>query len=354
MKSVDLLNNLIKIDSSILEKANEIIDYLAEYLKQHGIHGKILEHEGYKSYVVTIGEGNKTLVLNGHVDVVSGKEKQFKPYIMGDKLFGRGSADMKGGIVSMIQAMIRLKQEPLKSKVMLQIVTDEETGGFHCTKYLVNQGYTGDFVICTEPTNMAVSIQAKGIIRLDIITNGSAAHGSRPWEGDNAILKAISNFEKIKELPILNIGSEFYERTSVNLALIKGGDIYNRVPDHSVMGLDIRYVPNLDPNQIIEEIKGVVDGKVIVHTIEPSINVSAECDYVKRLVQVAKEVTGIEGVKVFGQHGSSDARFFAGKGIPAVEFGPIGNFWHGDSEYVSISSVLDLENILVEFAKQFE
>ncbi len=353
MDSINLLKELLKINSSTIEEANESIDYCANYLSDHGIEGEILEYKGYKSYVAVIGQGPKTLIFNGHLDVVSGKPNQFEPYVEGDKLYGRGSADMKSGVVSIIQALIRLKDEPLGCKVMLQLVTDEEIGGFHCTRYLVDQGYTGDFVICTEPTNMTVSIQAKGIMRLDILTNGFSAHGSRPWEGENAILKAIRNFEKIENLPILSIGSQFYEKTSVNLALLKGGDIYNRVPDHSVMGLDIRYVPHIDPNQIVEEIKNVVDGEVVVKTIEPSINVSMECEYVKQLIQVAKDVANMEKVEISAQHGSSDARFFSGKGIPAVEFGPIGKAWHGDQEYVFISSIVDLENILVSFAKQF-
>ncbi|TCO69347.1 succinyl-diaminopimelate desuccinylase [Marinisporobacter balticus] len=354
MESISLLKELVEIDSSTIEKANEVIDYLAAYLKNNGIHGKILEYKGYKSYVSTIGEGSKTLVLNGHLDVVSGKEEQFKPYIDGDRFYGRGSADMKGGVVAIVQAMIRLKKEPLNCKVMLQLVTDEEIGGFHCTRYLVEKGYIGDFVICTEPTNMTLSIQAKGIMRLDIVTNGFSAHGSRPWEGENAILKSMRNYEKIEKLPILRIGSEFYEKTSINLALIKGGDIYNRVPDHSFMGLDIRYVPHIDPEKIVKDIEEVVEGEVIVKVIEPGINVSVECEDLKNLMKVIKEVTGIDQVKTSGQHGSSDARFFTSIGVPAIEFGPIGEHWHGDSEYVTMSSVLNLENILVEYAKQFQ
>ncbi|MCT4620485.1 MAG: M20/M25/M40 family metallo-hydrolase [Marinisporobacter sp.] len=354
MESISLLKELIKIDSSTIEKANEAIDYLSAYLEKHHIYGEILEYEGYKSYVAIIGEGNKTLVLNGHLDVVSGKEEQFEPYTKEDKLYGRGSADMKAGVVAIVQAMIRLKKEPLNCKVMLQLVTDEEIGGFHCTRYLVEQGYVGDFVICTEPTNMTISIQAKGIMRLDILTDGFSAHGSRPWEGENAILKAIKNYENIEKLPILNEGSEFYEKTSVNLAKINGGDIYNRVPDHSCIGLDIRYVPHIDPQKIIEEIKGVVDGQVVVKAIEPGINVSTECEYLKDLIKTIKEIKGINQVKTSGQHGSSDARFFTSKGVPAVEFGPIGEGWHGDLEYVSIASVIELENILVEYAKNFK
>ena len=70
MNSINLLNELIRIDSSVLENTNKAIEFSAEYLKQHGIDGKILENSGYKSYVATVGSGSKTLIINGHLDVV--------------------------------------------------------------------------------------------------------------------------------------------------------------------------------------------------------------------------------------------------------------------------------------------
>ncbi len=333
--------------------ANTAIEYAAEYLRQHGLDGKILNNNGFKSYIATIGKGDKTLVLNGHLDIVSGKVSQFDPIESDGKIIGRGSADMKGGCAAMIQAMIELKAEDLKSKIMLQLVPDEEVGGMHGSAYLVEQGYVGDFVICAEPTNLQISIQSKGIIRLDVVSTGLSAHGSRPWEGDNAILKAIENYFKIEKLPIINIGSDFYEKSSINLARISGGDIYNRVPDKSTIGLDIRYVPHLNPDQIIEDIKKVVVGEVMVKIIEQGVNIKATNPYILQLKESILNIMPEEPIKLAGQHGGSDTRFFAAKGIPAIEFGPKGNFWHGDGEYVETGSINQLKNILIDFARKF-
>lgn len=343
----------MKIDSSTLNNSNKAIEISAEYLEKNGIFGKIIDNNGFKSYVATIGKGEKTLVLNGHLDVVSGEKSQFKPVEEDGRLFGRGSADMKAGCVAMMQAMIRLKDENPKSRIMLQLVPDEETGGYHGTKLLVEQGYVGDFVICTEPTNLKISIQSKGIIRLDIESGGAAAHGSRPWEGDNAILKAIENYSKIEKLPIMNIGSDFYEKSTVNLAKITGGDIYNRVPDQCVIGLDIRFVPHLDPEEIIDNIKMLVDGKVKVLNIEHGVDVNPDHPFIRQLSDSIRKIVPDEKIETAAQHGGSDARFFTGKGIPAVDFGPKGDYWHGDDEYVEIESIIHLENILVDFAKKF-
>ena len=355
MNSIELLKELIKIDSSTKEKGNYAIEYCSDYLKSHGIEGKIFENNGFKSYVAVLGEGDKTLVLNGHVDVVSGKENQFIPLEDEKVIVGRGSADMKGGCAAMIGAFIRLNwvKEKLSGKIMLQLVSDEEIGGKNCSGYLVENGYVGDFVICTEPTNLKISLKSKGIIRLDVESKGVSAHGSRPWEGKNAILKSIENYSVIEKLPIMNVSSKFYEKSTANLAFISGGDIYNRVPEKSVIGLDIRYVPNIDPNDIVENIVEAVDGNVIVKAVELGVNVDQNNFYVQEFSKTVLKNLGCDSIDYTAQHGGSDARFFAKLGIPAIEFGPSGDFWHGDDEYVEKESVKILEEILFEFSERF-
>jgi succinyl-diaminopimelate desuccinylase len=348
-----LLKDLIRIESSDTDGANRAVEFAAAYLAEHGIAGTILDNEGFKSYVAVVGEGERTLVLNGHLDVVSGTPSQFDPVEADGKISGRGSVDMKGGCVAMMRALIRLKDMAPGCKVMLQLVPDEETGGSKGTRFLVEKGYTGDFVICTEPTNLKISIQTKGIIVLDILSAGKSAHGSRPWEGENAILKSMENFSKVERLPILNIGSEFYERSSINLAKIQGGDIYNRVPDSCVIGLDIRFVPHLDPEEILSAIREAVDGEVVVKVREHGVNVDPESRAVGLLLETAAEVIPGEPPGLSAQHGGSDTRFFAARGIPAVEFGPRGAHWHGDGEYVETESLELLEEILVAFAMRF-
>jgi len=350
---VNLLHELIKIDSSILENTNRAIELCAEYLKQHGVMGEIFENQGYKSFVATIGAGEKTLILNGHLDVVSGNPSQFEPVEKDGKIIGRGTADMKGGCVSMIEAMIRLNNENLPCKVMLQLVPDEETGGKFGTAFLVENGYVGDFVICTEPTNLKISIQSKGILVLRINTSGVAAHGSRPWAGVNAITKAYENFIKIQNLSILKEGSEYYEKSSLNLAKIKGGDIYNRVPDKCTMLIDIRYVPHLDPNKIINDIKNVVDGEVVVKIMEHGVYTKPDDPHIEKLKESLLKIIPEETFELAVQHGGSDARYFAPLGIPAIEMGPKGDFWHGEDEYAELLSIRQLENILFDFALNF-
>lgn len=353
MDTVTLLKELIKVDSSSPGKANELVEFVSNYLEERGLKGEIIENNGYKSYVLVVGRGEKTIVLNGHVDVVPGKADQFNPLEIDGKIYGRGSADMKSGCVAMINTMIELSKREPSCRVMMQIVSDEESGGFNCSKYLVDQGYIGDFVICTEPTNLELSIQAKGFMRLDVKTKGLSAHACRPWQGKNAILKGIDNYDTISKLPIMQIGSEIYESSTVTLSMIKGGDIYNKVPDESILGLDIRFIPSLHPYDIIDDIEKAVKGKVVLKALGDPINTPADNTYIKDFIKVIESIDKNKKVKTVGQHGSSDGRFFASKGIPVIEFGPVGSNWHGEDEYVEIESIFKLEKILEAFIRSF-
>ncbi len=343
---------MIRIDSSNIKGANDAIKYSSKYLEKYGIEGKIIVNNGLISYVCEIGKGEKTLIFNGHLDVVPAAGEMFEPRCQDNRIYGRGSADMKAGCAAMINAIIRLSKEELECKIMLQLVPDEEDGGLLGTKYLAEKGYIGDFVICGEPTGLNINIQSKGFIRLEVLEHGKSAHGSRPWEGDNAIENAMSSYDKIMKLPFLKMESKFYSGSSVNLAKIDGGEIYNRVPDQCRMGLDIRYIPEMDPVEIIKQIESVVVGEVNVLFIGEGTNISTEDEYIKQLMLSIEGVTK-KNSKFIAQHGSSDARHFTKFNVPAVELGPAGNNWHGDEEYVEIDSVLTYEEILIAFARKF-
>ena len=97
--------------------------------------------------------------------------------------------------------------------------------------------------------------------RVDV--HGRSAHGSTPWLGDNAVLKAIDVFRRIESLPFSRESSELFDRPSINLGRIQGGDALNKVPDLCTMVVDIRYLPNQDPADILEQIRAIPDIEVV-------------------------------------------------------------------------------------------
>ncbi|RFU62898.1 M20 family metallopeptidase [Peribacillus glennii] len=348
----ELVKELVAIDSSTKEGANKAVEYCSKWLTDRGLTVNLITNNGYKMLVCEIGKGDKTLIFNGHVDVVSGQPYQFIPIIENGKLYGRGTADMKAGVAAMMCAMARLKFEELGLKIQLQIVSDEETGGFNCSGYLAKQGYRGDFVICSEPTQLGIALQSKGVIQLDIEISGKPSHSSRPWEGINAIEKAYDVYEKMLYLPFTQAQTEFYDSPSINLAKIKAGEVYNKVPEKCLMSFDIRYLPSQDKDEIIKQIRSITDGHVMEKMFSIPVSTKVENPYISLLRPVIEKHTNKEA-EIFGQHGAADTVFFAAYGIPAIEFGPSGAGWHGDSEYVDLDSVSIYRNMLIDFAKEF-
>lgn len=348
MDCIEITRELIKIDSSNLEGANKAINFCQNILLSHGLKTEVIDNNGFKTLICTIGSGDKKIILNGHLDIVPGKAEQFIPYIEDGKLYGRGSADMKSGAAAMITTMLKLKDEDLNCKLQLQLVTDEETGGFNCSKYLVDNGFRGDFVICGEPTQLGIGVQAKGILQVYLEFFGKSAHGSRPWQGDNAIVKAYEAFKSIADLPFTKEKSELYDCPSVNLSKIEGGDVYNKVPDYCKMCLDIRFLPEQNPMEIVRQIEEAVGAKVNIHSIGDAVKTKVDNLYVKKLSKSVSKITN-SSTEIFGQHGSADTRFYSKYDIPAVEFGPVGENWHGDNEFVIVNSVYTYEQMLIDF-----
>ncbi|QUG42844.1 M20/M25/M40 family metallo-hydrolase [Psychrobacillus sp. INOP01] len=352
---IALLKDLVRMKSDSIDGANSALLFCESWLEERGITTTVLKHEDKLMLVAVIGDGDECMIWNGHVDVVPGNPEQFEPFVEGDLLYGRGTADMKAGVAAMMQAFYELSKEPksLTKKIQLHIVTDEETDG-QTSKFLVDQGYTGDFVICGEPTHLKIGLQAKGIIQFDVILKGKPSHGSRPWEGKNAIEQAFLFDQQLRTLSFLTASNEFYDYPSLNLAKIQAGERYNVVPDECIVSYDLRFVPGQDMQSIIEDITKLAqefsNSEMKIQTTAPAVTTEAINPYIERIAHVTSQFIG-KPAELFGQHGAADARFYAETGAGAIEFGPSGGDWHGEKEYVSISSTETFKNILVSLVK---
>jgi succinyl-diaminopimelate desuccinylase len=292
------------------------------------------------------------IILHGHLDVVPGRAEQFTPRIEGDRLYGRGAYDMKGGLAAMMCAMHDLASQD-QVRVRLLCVPDEESEDIErrTSDEMVRRGFTGDFAITGEPTNLRVGVQAKGVLSCRIAVHGRAAHSSTPWLGDNAVLKAIDVFRRIESLPFSRESSELFDRPSINLGRIVGGDAVNKVPDECVMDVDIRYLPNQDPDDLLGQIRTIDDMEIRRTFVFPPAYVSRSNPFVLGLEETVTESTRQTESVTVGRDGASDAVSFLKTGIPAVEFGPAGAGHHGPEEWVSIPSLRGYREMLVHFAR---
>jgi succinyl-diaminopimelate desuccinylase len=334
----------------------EIAEFVAGWLRGAGLEVEVDEAAPGRPSVLATAPGtgaSRSLMLNAHLDTVGveGMERPFEPVLLDGRLYGRGAYDMKGGVAAMMCAAHDLAgQEDVR--VRLMIVPDEESEDIErrSSDDLVRRGYVGDFAITGEPTNLHIGIQAKGVLAARIHVRGRAAHGSTPWAGDNAIVKAVDVFRRIESMPFSRESSEMFDRPSINLGRIVGGDAPNKVPDACVMDVDIRYLPNQDPGDILEEIRAIPDLEIKRTLVYPPAHVSRSNPYVQALGHVVGGSTEGESVSV-GRDGASDAVSFLRAGIPAVEFGPAGAGHHGPEEWVSIRSLARYRQLLVDFAR---
>jgi succinyl-diaminopimelate desuccinylase len=347
-----LTERLLTYDTSTLEGMQSAAGFVKGWLEARDVEVTGTVHNGRPVLAATVGpSGGPTIVLHGHLDVVPGRPEQFTPRIEGDRLYGRGAYDMKGGLAAMMCALHDLTAQD-RVRVHFVCVSDEESEEIdqRGSDYLVEQGYIGDFAITGEPTNMHIGIQAKGVLAMRIEVTGKAAHGSTPWVGDNAVLKAIDVFRQIETLPFARESSDLFDRPSINLGRILGGDALNKVPDLCVIDVDVRYLPGQDPETIKAAVNALADATVVkVFHRRPAI-VARDDPYVQALGEAISRVGAPSGDQIsVGRDGASDAISFLEAGVPAVECGPAGDGHHGPEEWVSIRSLGEYRRILVEF-----
>jgi succinyl-diaminopimelate desuccinylase len=256
---------------------------------------------------------------------------------------------MKGGLAAMMCALKDVEQQD-RVRVRFVCVPDEESEELdeRSTDAFVKSGLGGQFAITGEPTDMHIGVEAKGVLAMRIDVHGRAAHSSTPWLGDNAVLKAIDVFRRIESLPFTRESSEMFDRPSINLGRIAGGDALNKVPDECTMAVDVRYLPGQDPGEILAQVRAIPEIDVARTFIHPPVTVSRNDPYVRALRDAVSR--GVRGaVMSVGRDGASDAASFIEAGIPAVEFGPAGAGHHGPEEWLSISSLARYRKALSDF-----
>ena len=348
---MQLTERLIAFDTSTAVGLGPALDFVEGWLEGCGATVERRTLNERDCIVARVGTGSTRLIFNGHVDVVPGRAEQFRARIADGRVYGRGAYDMKGALAAMMLAFSDLAKGCEGAVVELIVVPDEERSepGPNCTEMLVADGLRADFVICGEPTDMQVGVQAKGVLMMRAVVEGVAAHGSTPWLGRSAILDGVKMYRAIAELPFATASTELFTRPSINLGRIQGGDAINKVADHCRLDIDVRYLPGQDPNEVLAQIRSVGDWRIEVLVERPPAYVDPEHPFVALLLEAvgAYEPTATS----VGRDGASDVVAFLQVGVPAVEFGPRGAGHHGPAEYVEAGCLASYRRALTDFAR---
>lgn len=347
---LELSKKLISIPSTSDNQTalNEVLEIAKSELKDFNF--QEFQSNGIKSLLFYNSEKlpeKFRIILNAHLDVVPAKEDQFNPIKKDNKLFGRGSYDMKSAAAVLILTFKEFAKK-VNYSLGLQLVTDEETGGLNGTKYQLENGVHTEFILAGENTDLLINNKSKGIVWLKITTQGKTSHGAYPWLGENAVWR-MHQVLKIIEADYPVTAEEKWEST-INLASLETSNkSYNKVPDECTALLDIRFIPE-DKEKILDNLKSKIGNLAALElTMDEPSHLTEDSDYfVEKLKSSIKDVTRKNG-EVVNKHGGSDVRFYSNLGIPGVTFGPIGQGHHSDEEWVDIKSLENYSKILEKF-----
>jgi succinyl-diaminopimelate desuccinylase len=356
-------------------------DLLQNRLRQCGLECEHLEAGELKtgsgespvSLVANYGRGERVLYFHGHYDVVPAQSKeQFRPFRRDHFLFGRGSCDMKGGIVAMLYAILALKDcgAELDGSIALTLVPNEETGGEGGSAWLAalgRLGCGGIGMLLAEPTSGVVWNANRGAISLRVRVLGKSAHVGLQHQGENAFERMIEVVQRLQKLKHeveqrttkLNAGAEQAGRSILMLGGQSGGGTnFNVVPNECWFTIDRRFNPEED---VVEEKLKLIatledcknDGIPLEWEIFQEGRSSASSEegpLGNALSRSVRNVTG-ETPRFEICPGLLETRFYVAEGVPAFAYGP-GRLEvaHGPDEFVDLRKVIDCAAIYAQVA----
>ena len=266
-----LLQQMIQIET-VNNPGNEkdLALYLEKIFSSNGFAPIVQDLGGNRAnFIVDIGnDQGPLLIFNGHLDVVPAignwSHPPFEGFSDGDKIYGRGAADMKGGLASMIEAFVQLAPiaHEFKGRLRLLFVADEESlnkGFYHYSTHIPQTRNTSAFAIIGEPTELRICRGHLGVERYWVHFHGKSAHSSKPEGGVNAIgmastfFKAIEDYHKVLRTHLSCFGSP-----SCAVTLIEGGEKMNSIPAECKIMIDRRTIPGETSESVMAEVSEVV------------------------------------------------------------------------------------------------
>lgn len=323
------------------EACRRIIDCVQGMLPA-GIHAeRVTAADGTLSLVAsTRAERRADLVLNAHLDVVPARVEQFAARFGEGRACGRGVYDMKGAAAVYVQVLRDLAAERSPEawpSLQVQFVTDEEIGGHGGARVLLEQGFTGGFFVAGEPTDLRICHRAKGVLWLSVHAAGRPGHAAMPWQADNPLVGIAAGLARVLEHFPPPQG-EVWRTTATPTALVSGA-AHNRVPAEALLKLDVRWIPEDDPQAIERFVQESFPGaRVEVVQLGAVLDTPPDHPRVAALARLQEQVTGV-APRFYSEHYGSDARYYSAAGVAAICWGPCGGGMHADDEWLDMESL---------------
>ena len=317
---------------------------------------------GRPNVVAEVGKDKGTaLVFCAHLDTVGTAGMTippFEPKLEGNRVFGRGSYDMKGSAAAVMSAAAALAHANILGRVLIALVADEEYASIGAQDFV--KRHTADACVLTEPSEGRLILGHKGFVWAEIVTAGRAAHGSR-WDlGVSAIAKMgriISALENFDQAELRRRVHPLVGPASQHCSQIEGGSGLSTYAEECKLKVERRTLPGESPQRVIQEIEEVIrstgeEAQVRCLLDRPPLDCDRNSKIATCLREAATSVTG-EAPKEAGVAYWMDAALFHGAGIPTVNYGPGGAGAHEAVEWVDLDSVVSCAQVLVETARRF-
>ncbi|MCM3670981.1 ArgE/DapE family deacylase [Mesobacillus maritimus] len=341
-EKIKILSDLIAI-KSVNENEIEVANYLKELFAEYGIESKIVPVTDTRvNLVAEIGSGSPVIGVSGHMDVVSpGDESEWtsNPFTLTErdgKLYGRGTNDMKAGLVNLALVMIELKEnnELKNGTVRFMATTGEEIGGAG-SKKLYDEGYMDDvdYLWVAEPSHDTIIYAHKGSLNFRITSIGEAAHSSMPDQGYNAINPLMKYLLEVDEkLNGDERKNEVLDKLVMSTTIFNAGNQVNSVPEKAVAEINVRTIPEFDNDEVIDLFNTTADKynqegshiQVEVTMSLPSVFTTGQSEMVDLAKEFGKKHLDLD-IAVKGSPGVTDAsNLLRGKdeNFPFMMFGP--------------------------------
>jgi len=324
------------------------------------------------SLIGRVGDGSgPTLLVNGHLDTVPvgptpWAHDPFSGEVSDGRLWGRGSADMKGGIAAAIEAVhaVRRSGAHLPCDVVFHLVADEERGGQLGTRVLLERGLiSADACIVPEPTGLDICVAERGILHVDVRLFGRPAHASEPRRGISAIEKAAKVVLAVHGADFGHPVHGLLGSPTANAGIIHGGTGANVVAEHCVVTVDHRALPGQTEEDAVEDVRRLIetiDDPDLRYELEPIVfgeasELRTDHPWVGRVGAAIADVTG-RRPRVIGMPFATDARFMRNQAaVPAIVCGPGGiEQAHIVDEWVSVDALVDAASVYASIMVAFD
>jgi acetylornithine deacetylase len=341
----------------------QIAGTIRDWFKKGGIECCLEEAApGRPNAIARVGSGGApTLILCAHIDTVSTcgmTIAPFDPRVEGNKVYGRGSYDMKGGAAAILCAMAKLAKETLKGTVLAALVADEEYASIGAQHFVAH--HKADACIVTEPSEGRLILGHKGFVWAEITTEGRAAHGSR-WDlGVSAIARMgriIAALDEFDRTTLRARRHPLVGEASQHCATVHGGAGLSTYAPSCTLQVERRTLPGEITTQVLNEIREVIaaageEASVSLLLDRPPLVCPREARIAECVRQAAKKIIG-SAPEEAGVAFWMDAALFAAAGMETVNYGATGSGAHEAVEWADLESVVKCAAVLAETASNF-